>query len=348
MVGEPNRDRRWTQEILRLESVKLGDPMDKLVNRRTDMPRPKVAGRDISRRKRAMGIKINEDAAASEGKAAKLPTTGGKGKKKGKAPAPASPEGPPPRSMNRLKTEGMRTNIEEKRFSTAGVIDRYPEIMSFLRTHKFQLLMKLHGPYIPNWVREFYTTYEALVPQGKKQAAKLKLVHYVVVRERKVKCDSDAINAVLECSTRIEDDCQYKIRTKMLEIMKNQLAPLIFDGTLKWIEVGAPIENKDLNIAPSFWFGLISSTIMPSQNESILHHAKVTYLGCIIVGTRLNLGMIIAQEMVMMAKQHQTSISFLVLITELYRQARVPRDKKKDVEVIPHLLPTSEGLRQST
>uniref|UniRef100_M1DYR4 Uncharacterized protein n=1 Tax=Solanum tuberosum TaxID=4113 RepID=M1DYR4_SOLTU len=88
---------------------------------------------------------------------------------------------PPPWSLNRLKAEGLRNILEETRFSTDGVIHRYPEVWSTLKLFQFEIFTKPRGPYISTWFWEFYSTYGELVPKGKKKANTFKPIDRVMV-----------------------------------------------------------------------------------------------------------------------------------------------------------------------
>uniref|UniRef100_M1DGZ6 Putative plant transposon protein domain-containing protein n=1 Tax=Solanum tuberosum TaxID=4113 RepID=M1DGZ6_SOLTU len=85
---------------------------------------------------------------------------------------------------------------------------------------------------------------------------------------------------------------------------------------------------------------------MPSQNKSIIRHPKKAYLGSIMSRRSIDLGLLISQEMARRTKQRQTSLSFPVLITKLYRRSEVPRDTARDIEAFSPI-PASEPLGTS-
>uniref|UniRef100_M1DE65 Putative plant transposon protein domain-containing protein n=1 Tax=Solanum tuberosum TaxID=4113 RepID=M1DE65_SOLTU len=161
---------------------------------------------------------------------------------------PVPPVIPPPKLLNRLKGDGLRTILEEKLLSTEG----------------------LEG-------KEFYTAYGDLVPKTKKKANEFRPVRSVVVRGKEVECNNEYINTVL-----------YR-----------------------------------------------GSSIILSQNESVLRHPKAACLRSIISRKSIDMGLINEQEMSMRAKQRQTFFPLKVLITELCRCVVVPRDAAGDFEVTP-------------
>ncbi|KAG5576823.1 hypothetical protein H5410_056957 [Solanum commersonii] len=186
----------------------------------------------------------------------------------------------PPSLLSRLKGDGLRTILKEKLLSTEGLDGKYSEVRETLCYHEFD----------------------------KKKASEFRSVKSVIVRDREVGCINEHINTILDKPLHYSLPYEGLPIAKSLDDLKGWLAPLISNTIPRWIEAGALIEKRDLSIAARSWFGFISSTIIPSQNES---------------------------EMAMRSKQRQTSLPFSILITKLCRHAGVPRDTASDIEVTP-------------
>uniref|UniRef100_M1DE81 Polyprotein protein n=1 Tax=Solanum tuberosum TaxID=4113 RepID=M1DE81_SOLTU len=74
---------------------------------------------------------------------------------------------------------------------------------------------------------------------------------------------------------------------------------------------------------------------MPFQNESILRHPKAAYLGSIMSRRRIDVGLLISQEMAIKAKQKLTSLPFPAEFTreEGDRRRAAPADISQEVDV---------------
>uniref|UniRef100_M1DI82 Putative plant transposon protein domain-containing protein n=1 Tax=Solanum tuberosum TaxID=4113 RepID=M1DI82_SOLTU len=154
-----------------------------------------------------------------------------------------------------------------------------------------------------------------------------------MVRGTVVHYNRDHINTVFDRGS-VFDYPNLATTTTPSDDLMGWCASLISDTTPRWIKTGAPIEKKDMNIAERYWLdSLAASSCLHKKRLSSATKDGLPW--SIIVWKSIDIRLIIEQEMAMRAKQCQTSLSFLVLITELCRRVRDSRDGMRDIEVTP-------------
>jgi len=131
-----------------------------------------------------------------------------------------------------------------------------------IKFYGFERLARQCPSDVPAWDQEFYTTYaEALLK--KRKGTVQKLLDEVKISGKMVQFHVSVINQIL--GTKGDSNSYYKHSINIvLEALKGWLSPLIYDFSPQWMVEGVSIEKKDMNITSKYWFGFISSTIIPS------------------------------------------------------------------------------------
>lgn len=103
---------------------------------------------------------------------------------------------PQTRTLNGLKGDGVLT-ILEKLVLMEDLEGKHPDILKTIWYHEFEYFKRPRSPYIPSWVRQFYTSYEELVPKNKKKESEFIPVRLGRVRGKEMECHNEHINTVL-------------------------------------------------------------------------------------------------------------------------------------------------------
>lgn len=113
-------------------------------------------------------------------------------------------------------------------------------------------------------VYEFYKAYDKAIQKNKSRVKKL-LNPIIIVEAQgvQVPCSQTKIIDILGYVHRDKNNIEEMMKAQTFDDMKAWLDLMIGILAPSWLEDGTIIEKKEMNILERFWFGFISSNLMP-------------------------------------------------------------------------------------
>lgn len=172
-----------------------------------------------------------------------------------------------------------------------------------LKFHHFQSFTIARDPYIPSWVRVFYEAFAKVIAKSR-GGVKItpKPIDSIEVWIVLVPWSETDINDVLGCTQWYSHDHTKILNKTNHDGIKAWLAPMIGSPATSCFEEGSIVEIKKIDCSSMvlIWVYLQQYNVLPKWVNSSTFKRVV---GCIMDWQKLNLNLIIAQEILFITKQ---------------------------------------------
>nr|XP_043637415.1 uncharacterized protein LOC122608381 [Erigeron canadensis] len=186
-------------------------------------------------------------------------------------------------------------------------------ITQAIRFHKWENFCQHPSSACIAVVQEFYANYDADRPDS------------VFVRGKLVDVTASSINSLFELTD--HQGTLYELSSKLLlSTMSDILEKLTEPGTVHTRASDGTITfpRKSLKAGLNIWFNFVQHNLLPSADDTIVEKDRAILLYCILVGKRINVGKVIAEQIGVCASHNDGSLWFPVLITRLCNRHNVP------------------------
>ena len=238
-----------------------------------------------------------------------------------------------------------RSLVRERGFSLQE--GEYPEIQDQIKERNWIALCAGLPAGKMNLVREFYANAYVVPNDEQEQSEEIEFKSFV--RGKEIDFSPRTIDAFFGIGYHYPDYCSYDHRMEHEQRLTDVLRDLCKEGATWEMDAhGRPLclKKADLISIPRAWCTFVQSRLITKLNHSEVRVEQAVLIHCIMRGTKIDVGSLIASKIHEMAQASSGSLGYPSLITQLCRRAGV--DIEGDIPVLPERPITAASIAQET